>query len=76
MITEKEYKDAFILIREYEKQKREKDLFEAKTVDKGLGKCKEKNCGNFAVTDYNGQGYFVCQSCDDVLTSRFEDEYN
>ncbi len=76
MITEQEYNNAFTLIREFEKQKREKEQLEAKTIDKGKGMCVEKNCGNFAVVDYNGQGYFVCKNCDDVLTARFEDEYN
>lgn len=28
-----------------------------------------------AVTDYNGNGHFVCTHCDDMLQSEFEDEY-
>lgn len=43
--------------------------------DMGHGKCKEKHCNKWAVTDYNGHGHWVCQSCDDSLQSYFEEEY-
>lgn len=45
-------------------------------TDMGHGKCLEKYCNKFAVTDYNGHGHWVCQSCDDSLQSYFESEYN
>lgn len=44
--------------------------------DMGHGKCKEKYCSKWAVTDYNGHGHWVCQSCDDSLQRFFESEYN
>ncbi len=76
MITKEEYEKARILTREFEQQERQKEVLEAQTLDKGLGKCTQKGCINFAVLDYNGHGCWVCKSCDESLTRRFEDEYD
>ena len=37
--------------------------------------CKERNCENKAVIDYNGHGHFVCEQHYDSLTKYFEEEY-
>jgi len=76
IITKEQYDQAKSLVADYEKQERNRKELEAKTIDKGLGKCREKHCNNFATTDYNGHSYFVCESCDDKLNREFEDEYN
>ncbi len=49
-------------------------LAEVPYVDKGYGKC--VRCKqSWAVTDYNGYGHWVCDHCDRMLESEFEDEY-
>lgn len=44
-------------------------------VDKGLGKCMEKNCSKFATTDYNGHKHYVCDYHDKKLNDEFDEEY-
>lgn len=76
MITKEQYEQGLDLIQEYKKQERQKIIDCEKSIDKGLGKCMEKTCDNFAALDYNGCNYMVCNSCDDRLERHFEDEYN
>lgn len=45
-------------------------------IDKGLGKCVEKNCNKFATTDYNGHKHYVCNYHYEKLTREFEEDYD
>lgn len=45
-------------------------------IDKGLGKCMEKNCNRFATTDYNGHKHYVCKYHYEKLTREFEEDYD
>ena len=76
MITKEEYENALKIVRDFDLQERTREELEAKTIDKGLGKCMEKHCTSFAVVDYNGHGHWVCKYHDDKLNKEFEDEYN
>lgn len=40
-----------------------------------LGICKEKGCTNFATSDYNGKGHYVCKDHLDSLSNYFDEEY-
>lgn len=44
-------------------------------VDKGHGKCKEKNCEKWATIDYNGHGHWVCKGHYESLSNYFDEEY-
>jgi hypothetical protein len=39
------------------------------------GICKERNCEEKAVVDYNGHGHWVCQHHYDILSDYFDEEY-
>lgn len=43
--------------------------------ENSLGTCKERNCTNEAVTDYNGKGHFVCFYHDKKLNDEFDEDY-
>lgn len=75
MITQEEYLKARNIVRDYELQEKNRKEHEAQTVDKGLGRCKERYCPNYATTDYNGHGHYVCEYHDDKLNREFEEEY-
>ena len=50
-------------------------IADLKAVKNEHGKCKEENCKEPAVVDYNGFGHWVCQYHYDKLSKYFDEEY-